>query len=232
MKDNMETKKKSYLAIAEELQKQQCAIIQHAHKECINILRKSENLRVEFRDTDLDYDVVIYEDNKHCKLQSAYLFTEGSANIQLSLYCHQDKQTYNTSSLNTNLDPIDLLTVLAANIEGEFLPMNCVDHYMYQVEEYNGEKIVHIDGYVERRDDNTYDLVQACGCFIPIADLMKEEAYTVNVCADNAFADYKQYQGEIDEIEIPNYYNPKKCKALPLVDVNQDTPCGFYVDIV
>jgi len=228
MKDNMETKKKSYLAIAEELQKQQCAIIQHAHKECINILRKSENLRVEFRDTDLDYDVVIYEDNKHCKLQSAYLFTEGSANIQLSLYCHQDKQTYNTSSLNTNLDPIDLLTVLAANIEGEFLPMDCVDHYMYQVEEYNGEKQVHVDGYVYE-GDNGYNLVQACGCYIPVADIEGLPQDEVNNIVEGTFDISKQYQADnVSLEEVANYY--KMLPHLLICNITKDTPCGMYLD--
>lgn len=223
----METNKKNYLAIAEELQRQYSNVLIKAHKECVSILRK-HGLRIDFNEEDTDYDVTIYDCWKICSLRAAYLPSENTDSIILELYRYNNKQTYTTNYLNTDLLPTNLLTSLAAKISEPHTIEDCIGRYVYQVEEYCGQKEIHVDGYIYWNDDH-YDLVQACGCIVPIELLKSKTEEGINDIVKDAFSNVKQYQGEINAEQILSYYNPKKNKPLAFYEVNENTPCGFYV---
>jgi hypothetical protein len=97
-----------------------------------------------------------------------------------------------------------------------------LDHDLYQVEENNsGGKVIHIDGYCYWDGDEP-QLVQGTWLYIDINDAGNAETIA------KAWAETKQYQGEITEDKIREYY--KNAKELPYEKVTQDTPCGWYVD--
>ena len=105
--------KRNYMAIAEKLNKEYSDVLIKAHKECLNILRENE-CRIDLQEKDVDYDVVITDNRlKTCSLRGVYLQSEGSENIYLSLYCYDNKHMYETSMLNTDLQPTNLLITLA-----------------------------------------------------------------------------------------------------------------------
>lgn len=223
-------KTKNYLAIAENLEKEYTDILTKAHKECVTLLSVN-NLRIEFNPEDTDYDVTIHEDNKVCSLRAAYLPVLKADSIILELYCYCNRQTYATNMLNTDLLPTTLLMSLAGKA-GKVSDIdsieNYLDRYVYQVEDYCGQKELHIDGYAYCNEDH-YELVQACGCIIPI-DLIKGKTdEEINTIVENAFENSKQYQGEITEEEIKSYYNPMKNKPLGFNQINENTPCDFYI---
>ena len=98
-----------------------------------------------------------------------------------------------------------------------------LDCYAYHVEtDRNGKKQIHIDGYCYWNDES-YQCVQACGCYISVDELNGdcEKAY-------NAFDNAKQYQGDITKEKIREYY--KDAVVLPFDQVTQDTPDGWYVN--
>ena len=98
-----------------------------------------------------------------------------------------------------------------------------LDCYAYHVEtDSNGKKQIHIDGYCYWNDEN-YQCVQASGCYISVDELNGdgEKAY-------DAFDEAKQYQGDITEEEIREYY--KDAVVLPFDQVTQNTPDGWYVN--
>ena len=219
---------KNYTEIAEELNKEYSDILVKAHKECLNILRENE-CRIDIQKDDVDYDVVITDyPIKKCSLRGVYLQSEGSENIYLSLYCYDNKHMYETSMLNTDLQPTTLLTTLAAKVCDEFHIEDYLYRYTYQLDVIEGKKVIHIDGYVYWNDGH-YDLVQACGCYIPVSDLDGQSEEEVNDYIDTVFCEAKQYQGEITEEEIQGYYDPKKTKPFPFYHITEETPCGFYV---
>ena len=65
--------------------------------------------------------------------------------------------------------------------------------------------------------------MQASGCYISVDELNGdcEKAY-------DAFDEAKQYQGDITEEGIREYY--KDAVVLPFDQVTQDTPDGWYVN--
>ena len=96
--------------------------------------------------------------------------------------------------------------------------------YAYQVEtDRNGKKQIHIDGYCYWNDES-YQCVQGTGCYIPVDGLHGDIADVV----DKAFEDTKQYQGEITKDGVRKYY--KDAVVLPIGDVTQDTPDGWYIN--
>ena len=105
---------------------------------------------------------------------------------------------------------------------------NYLERYTYQVEAIRGHKELHIDGFVYWNEDH-YDLVQACGCYIPVSDLEGKTPDEIYDLIDNAFSESNQYQGEITENEIMAYYSPDRNKPLGFIHVTEDTPCGFYL---
>lgn len=218
---------KNYTEIAEKLENEYSDILSKTYKECRNILTDYGG-RIVLDDDDTDYNVTIYEDNNVCKLKTVFFPERQSASIYLDLYCYEDKVTYTTNMLNTDLQPTNLLTTLAAKVCNNFHVEKYLDHYTYQIEEIFGEKIIHIDGYVYWNETH-YDLVQACGCYIPISDLNYESGEEKIIHIDNIFSASKQYQGVIKEEEIISYYNPEKNKVLQFFKITEDTPCGFYV---
>jgi hypothetical protein len=98
-----------------------------------------------------------------------------------------------------------------------------LDCYAYHVEtDSNGKKQIHIDGYCCWNGES-YQCVQASGCYISVDELNgdSEKAY-------DAFDEAKQYQGDITEEGIREYY--KDAVVLPFDQVTQDTPDGWYVN--
>ena len=110
---------KNYTEIAEKLENEYSDILSKAHNECRNILTENDGLIV-LDDDDTDYNVTIYEDNNVCKLKTVFLPEKQSASIYLGLYCYEDKVTHTTNMLNTDLQPTNLLTTLAAKACNEF----------------------------------------------------------------------------------------------------------------
>lgn len=97
-----------------------------------------------------------------------------------------------------------------------------LDCYAYHVEtDRNGKKQIHIDGYCYWNDE-CYQCVQACGCYISVDELNgdSEKAY-------DAFDNAKQYEGDMTEEDVREYY--KDATELRMEKVTQDTPDGWYV---
>lgn len=96
--------------------------------------------------------------------------------------------------------------------------------YAYHVEtDRNGKKQIHIDGYCYWNGES-YQCVQGTGCYIPFDELHGDIADVV----DKAFEDTKQYQGEITKDGVRKYY--EGAVVLPIGDVTQDTPDGWYIN--
>lgn len=103
-----------------------------------------------------------------------------------------------------------------------------LDCEAYHVEtDNNGKKQIHIDGYCYWNDE-TYQCVQGTFCYVSVDDL---EALSSNEekteCLYHAFEETKQYQGEVSEAEVAEYY--KGAKELRMEFVSNDTPDGWYV---
>lgn len=88
--------------------------------------------------------------------------------------------------------------------------------YFYRVEARDNKKVIHVDGFYYRAGTNLM-LVQFC--FL----------YTMpNVLFDES--KYKQYSGMLSKAEAYDYTHD--AIELPIVNVNEKTPEGWYVDYV
>lgn len=112
------------------------------------------------------------------------------------------------------------------------------DAEIYSVEVIDGEKYVHIDGYFYKGDDGI-NHVQYIGCYIPLGDGKVEQEDI-----DDAECDAKMMQEDglkLSEMvrRLNGYYG--RCsgdgegnvcpEALPLAEVDKNTPEGFYMNI-
>lgn len=104
-----------------------------------------------------------------------------------------------------------------------------LDLFLYQVEtDKNGEKQIHIDGYCYWNDE-TYQLVQGTFCYISLKELEAcENGGESFLLVWNKFDEVKQYQREVTEEEVAEYY--KGCKECRIDFVADGTPDGWYVD--
>ena len=104
-----------------------------------------------------------------------------------------------------------------------------LDLFAYQVEtDENGEKQIHIDGYCYWNDES-YQLVQGTFCYVSLKELEACEIGEESLLLVwNKFDEVKQYQREVTEQEVAEYY--KECKELRIDFVADDTPDGWYVD--
>ena len=104
-----------------------------------------------------------------------------------------------------------------------------LDLFAYKVEtDENGEKQIHIDGYCYW-DGETYQLVQGTFCYVSLKELEACETNEDRLeLVSDRFDEVKQYQCEVTEQEVAEYY--KECKELRIDFVADDTPDGWYVD--
>lgn len=104
-----------------------------------------------------------------------------------------------------------------------------LDLFAYQVEtDENGEKQIHIDGYCYWNDES-YQLVQGTFCYVSLKELeaFEDNEDRIELVWDK-FDEVKQYQRELTEEEVIEYY--KECRELRIDFVSIDTPDGWYVD--
>lgn len=104
-----------------------------------------------------------------------------------------------------------------------------LDCEVYHVEyDTENKKQIHIDGYCYWNEES-HQCVEASGCYVSVEEL--------DACANNeeksnllsdAFDNSKQYQGEVTEDGVREYY--KDAKELRMVFVDDDTPVGWYVN--
>lgn len=99
-----------------------------------------------------------------------------------------------------------------------------LDLELYNVEtDSNGKKRIHVDGYCYWNGES-YQCVQACGCYLSIDELNCDFAEIMNQTFENA----KQYQGDVTEDKVRKYY--EGAKELRMEFVCDDTPDGLYVN--
>lgn len=99
-----------------------------------------------------------------------------------------------------------------------------LDKDLYQVETENGQKQIHIDGYCYAADGDL-KLVQYTGCIIAVSEI-GDDMEKLNELEDSV----KQYiKDGLTEEEVKEYY--KEATELPIVEVTQDTPDGWYIDM-
>ena len=90
--------------------------------------------------------------------------------------------------------------------------------YVYTIEDVDDNKPIHVDGYCYHNGES-YQLVQGTFCYISLDEA--KNLYKV----DEAFDEVKQYQHEVSEQEVLDYYNHQK---LPITCVTEHTPYGTY----
>ena len=226
MKNNMRT----HIEKAEDLKRKHNELIDAAIKGCIEILDE-ERLHVDLTDNefaDTDYDVVIYDGHNHCQLLGACIPSKGSGDITLNLYCPVESKEYAVSLFDTDLDPITLYNELSNATEYREYIDSHVGLNVYQVEVVNGQRQVHVDGYIFN-DEGVYNLVQASGCCVPVCDIEGLPEEEVDNIIEGTFGQSTQYQeDDLAEKEVFDYY--KFLRHLPIYKVTQDTPCGMYID--
>ena len=99
-----------------------------------------------------------------------------------------------------------------------------LDCELYQVEvDENGDKVVHIDGYIYN-GDNGLQLVQFTGFVFRLKDT---DSYKYDDFMDIA-DEYCQYQGSITIEDAVDYY--KNATPLPVCCLSEDTKCGWYIN--
>lgn len=93
---------------------------------------------------------------------------------------------------------------------------------VYQVEtEHTGKKVIHIDGYCYWNDES-YQLVQGTFCYMDVDGTQNSEK------AEVLFSETKQYQGEVTEADVIEYY--KGLTPLLFSEVTTETPNGMYIN--
>lgn len=106
--------------------------------------------------------------------------------------------------------------------------MKYLDCEAYHVETDNdGKKQIHIDGYCYWNEEG-YQCVEASGCYVGVEELgaFGNDEEKLNRLY-HEFEISKQYQGEISEAEVAEYY--KDATELRMEFVSEDTPDGWYV---
>ena len=89
----------------------------------------------------------------------------------------------------------------------------------YQVEEFDGRKIIHYNGYTCGLPCRA---IEGSFCYIGIGESNYERA-----CEE--FENVQQYVTEMDDEELLDYeFSWKIHERLHMNDVTMDTPCGLY----
>ena len=107
------------------------------------------------------------------------------------------------------------------------------DFYSIELDD-NGEKQIHILGYIYRNDsDDFWELLEPCWFIVPLAEFiknLKENEDYVN----EQYSEYKQYITDMTEEEmvdtINNYFGNQPEYHLGFSEITMDTPCGDYVN--
>ena len=103
-----------------------------------------------------------------------------------------------------------------------------LDFDIYSIEtDANGDKIIHVDGYVYP-DDNNLMHQQAIGCFVRVSDIQGWDYIRVMDYIHDIFELCNQTVGEISEQDALDLFS--KCKQLPLDSVDANTPDGLYIN--
>ena len=101
-----------------------------------------------------------------------------------------------------------------------------LDCEKYKVDTYEsdgGKKSITIVGYCYH-NERGYQHVYCSGCYLDIDDVRKNGRDAV----DDALMACKQYQYDMDEKEVGDYYDG--IPELAMTDVTEETPCGWYID--
>lgn len=99
-----------------------------------------------------------------------------------------------------------------------------LDYELYQVEQNeDGSKNIHVDGYIFEGDGGL-QLVQFTGM---ICNINENDSYKYDDFMDAADC-CNQYQGPISYKDAVQYYS--EAKPLPFCCVDENTPCGWYVN--
>lgn len=108
-----------------------------------------------------------------------------------------------------------------------------IDEYLdadvYTIEtDANGDKIIHVDGYVYQGDDNLMHQ-QAIGCYIHVSDIQGWDYERIIENIGDTFDLCNQTVGEISEQDALEMYS--KCERLPFDMIDNNTPDGLYVNL-
>lgn len=99
---------------------------------------------------------------------------------------------------------------------------------VFQVEtDKDGKKRVHIDGYCYE-NENGYQLVQGTFCYIEVEEIMAtSDSDKLDALIDREFSEVNQYQCDMTEEEVCDYYN--NIPELHYSKVSLETPDGTYI---
>lgn len=104
-----------------------------------------------------------------------------------------------------------------------------LDVEMYSIEtNKNGDKIIHVDGYVYQGDDGLMHQ-QAIGCYIHIFDIQGMDYQRIVENIGDTFELCSQTVGEISERDALKMYS--ECERLPFDMIDNNTPDGIYVNL-
>ena len=104
-----------------------------------------------------------------------------------------------------------------------------LDAEMYSIEtNKNGDKIIHVDGYVYQGDDGLMHQ-QAIGCFVYVSDIQGWDYERIVENIYDTFELCDQTVGEITEQDSLEMYS--ECERLPFDMIDNDTPDGLYVNL-
>lgn len=103
-----------------------------------------------------------------------------------------------------------------------------LDVEMYSIEtDKNGNKTIHVDGYVYQGDDGLMHQ-QAAGCYIYVSDIEGWDYARIEENIGDTFDMCNQTVGEISERDALKMYS--ECKRLPFDMIDNDTPDGLYIN--
>lgn len=109
-----------------------------------------------------------------------------------------------------------------------------LDHDFYQVEIIGGDKVIHPNGYFWNDPDhhNLYNHTEYCWCFLTIKKdgHLTEDDITYKSAECNQYDDENLPEDKVIKM-VDEYFNGEIIIPLPIEDVNQDTPCGYYINI-
>lgn len=104
--------------------------------------------------------------------------------------------------------------------------VNFLDKYFYSVElNEDNKKVIHLDcSYYKRCDGLDYARIDYTHAYIPIGS----DRESIDTVADEV----TQYQFDMNEDEFRMDFNDhiKQAKYLPLTEVVNETPCGYYFE--
>ena len=101
----------------------------------------------------------------------------------------------------------------------------------YNIEWIDGAKVVRYNGYVyhagPNEDGKEWRAIEFAWAYAPIAATLAAGGTMRNACdAILEAAEHKQYIYDLDELEAESYRGD--AVLLPLENVAEDTPCGWY----